>query len=85
MAASGLEREDSLLEAHRTSLLEIIEDKNRAASKVHTFFIKYCELKFTKAELIRQISVCLHGKLAKNSGWGTKTLIFQRIKVRYPM
>ena len=34
MAASGLEREDSLLEAHRTSLLEVIEDKNRAASKV---------------------------------------------------
>ncbi|XP_053386548.1 testis-expressed protein 47-like isoform X3 [Mercenaria mercenaria] len=33
MAASGLEREDSLLEAHRTSLLEVIEDKNRAASK----------------------------------------------------
>ena len=34
MAASGMEREDSLLEAHRVSLLEVIEDKNRAQSKV---------------------------------------------------
>ncbi|KAL4240688.1 hypothetical protein ACF0H5_001480 [Mactra antiquata] len=33
MAASGMEREDSMLEAHRTSLLEVIEDKNRANSK----------------------------------------------------
>lgn len=34
------EREDSLLEAHRTSLLEVIEDKNRAMNKkylVHRF------------------------------------------------
>jgi len=29
-----MEREDSLLEAHRVSLLEVIEDKNRAQSKV---------------------------------------------------
>lgn len=33
MAGSVIDREDSLLEAHRTSLLEVIEDKNRALSK----------------------------------------------------
>ena len=30
-----LEREDSMLEAHRTSLLEVIEDKNRTLNKVN--------------------------------------------------
>ena len=36
MAASGqLERDDSFLEAHRTSLLEVIEDKNRTLNKVY--------------------------------------------------
>lgn len=29
-----MEREESLVEAHRISLLEVIEDKNRAANKV---------------------------------------------------
>ena len=36
--ASALEsRADSALEQHRTSLLEVIEDKNRALNKVYTY------------------------------------------------
>ena len=30
-----LERDDSFLEAHRTSLLEVVEDKNRTLNKVN--------------------------------------------------
>lgn len=31
------EREDSILETHRTSLLEVIEDKNRSLNKARHF------------------------------------------------
>lgn len=39
------DRADSVLDAHRTSLLELIEDRNKALNKVNIYLIRYVLLK----------------------------------------